>query len=343
VTGNLYSAGDSWAVKPVVVCSRCLGFQPCRYNGQVLNDPLIDALHTWVDFITPCPESDIGLGIPRHPVRIVEKDEKLYLIQLITEKNVTEEMKRYSLETLSVLTDVDGFILKSRSPSCGIFDVKRYPSISKTASTGKGAGFYGGAVTENFQGLAIEDEVRLGNEKIRHHFLTKLFTLADFRRVQRTSKASELVDFQSRNKLLLMAYNQEEMKQLGRIVAAQAETGIDEAVKLYRGHLIMAMQRGVKHNSHINVLQHAFGYVSSDLSKDERVFFLETLEMFREDRVQLVTLLNLMMSWILRFKVEYLHEQTYFNPYPAALTRHFDRYRSKDYWKERGVGIKTLN
>lgn len=301
----------------------------------MLNDPLIDALKPWVDFITPCPESDIGLGVPRHPVRMVEKDGTLYLMQLVTEADVTEKMREYSRKTLSQLTDPDGFILKSRSPSCGIFDVKRYPSVSKTVSSGRGAGFYGGAAAEMFPGLAIEDEVRLGNEKIRNHFLTKLFALADFRRVQRSHKASELIDFQSRNKLLLMAYNQEEMREMGRIVAAQAETGIDEAVKLYSSHLRLAMKRGVRHNAHINVLQHAFGYISSDITSDERVFFLETLEMFREERAPLVTLLNLMMSWILRFKVEYLHAQTYFNPYPAALMRNFDRYRSRDYWKER--------
>ncbi len=38
--------------------------------------------------------------------------------------------------------------------------------------------------------------------------------------------------------------------------------------------------------------------------------------MYREDRTPLVTLLNLLESWILRFEVSYLKEQSYFRPYP---------------------------
>ena len=41
---------------------------------------------------------------------------------------------------------------------------------------------FAAGVQERFPGAAIEEETRLGNLLIRDLFLTKLFTLADFRK-----------------------------------------------------------------------------------------------------------------------------------------------------------------
>lgn len=318
--------------EPVVICSRCMGFEPCRYNGQIMNNTLVEALKPFVEFITPCPEKDMGLGVPRHPVRVVQKNGRISLIQLVTDDDVTEMMDRFTGEFFEGLEKADGFILKSRSPSCGLFDVKYYPPGEKKPPQGKGSGFFGGEVLTRFPGLAVEDEARLGNEKIREHFLTKLFTLADFRSVEGSLSAKDLVDFQSRHKLLLMAYSQKEMRHLGRTVAHQHENGMEKSVEDYRVHLQNAMTKGPSFRSHVNVLEHAFGYVSNKLNREERGFFLDNLEMFREDRTPLLTLLNLLRSWIIRFEVGYLKNQSYFNPYPVELQRKFDSYRTKDYW-----------
>ncbi len=321
-----------WPVKPVVVCSRCMGFEHCRYNGQILTDSIVEALKPFVEFITPCPEKDIGLGVPRHPVRVVQTDGENSLIQLVTGDDATGRMLDHNRGFFEKLKAVDGFILKSRSPSCGLFDVKYYPPGDRKPPLGRGSGFFGGEALSRFPGLALEDEARLGNEKILVHFLTKLFTLADFRAVAKSGSPGELVAFQGRHKLLLMAYSQEEMREMGRIVAHQAETGMGTALENYEEHLLRAFTAGATYRSHINVLEHAFGYVSGKLTKEERAFFLDNLEMYREDRTPLVTLLNLLESWILRFEVSYLKEQSYFRPYPPELRKKFDRYRSKDYW-----------
>jgi uncharacterized protein YbbK (DUF523 family) len=95
-------------------------------------------------------------------------------------------MNNFSEKFLSSLKEVDGFILKFRSPSYGIKDVRIYAKSEKSPATGKGPGFFGGWVLKHFPGLAIEDEGRLRSLKIREHFLTKLFTLARFRAVRRS-------------------------------------------------------------------------------------------------------------------------------------------------------------
>jgi len=316
-------------VKPVIVCSRCLGFEHCRFNGQMLASGLVEALKPFVRFITPCPEKDIGLGVPRHPVRVVHQEGENRLVQLVTGDDATGRMNGFCREFLQGIEEVHGFILKSRSPSCGLFDVKYYPPGEKKPPVGKGSGFFGEACLGAFPGAAAEDEARLGNDRIREHFLTRIFTAAEFSAV---STPAELVAFQSRHKLLLMAYSQNEMRKLGRITAHQSETGMEATLAKYREHLLKALEKGPSYRSHVNVLQHAFGYFSKDLSGGEKSFFMDNLEMYRENRTSLTTLLNLVLSWVIRFDVDYLRDQSYFSPYPPELRKQFDIYRTKDYW-----------
>ena len=58
-------------VRPKVVVSRCLGFDHCRYNGDMISSPIVANLREYVDFLPVCPEVEIGLGIPRYPIRII--------------------------------------------------------------------------------------------------------------------------------------------------------------------------------------------------------------------------------------------------------------------------------
>lgn len=76
--------------KPIVVASKCLGFAHCRYDGQMLENPLVAKLQKYVEFQPVCPEMEIGLGVPRNPIRIVEMDGKQMLHQPATGKDVTE-------------------------------------------------------------------------------------------------------------------------------------------------------------------------------------------------------------------------------------------------------------
>ncbi|MCR3955612.1 MAG: DUF523 domain-containing protein, partial [Gudongella sp.] len=170
--------------RPVVVVSNCLGFCNCRYDGQVINDKFVKALESYVDYIKVCPEVDIGLGVPRDSVKLVKVNGKPELYQPGQDRYVTREMDEYSERLLSSLDQVDGFILKGRSPSCGIKDVKYYQSMVKGASSEKGVGRFAEKVFEKFPYSSIEEEGRLTNMAIREHFLTKLYTNLRFRSIR---------------------------------------------------------------------------------------------------------------------------------------------------------------
>lgn len=205
--------------KPVVVTSRCFEFDACRYSGQTITNNFVEVLVPWVEFRPVCPELEIGLGVPRDPIRIVRKGGERRLVQPSTGRDLTALMREFSARFLGSLGDADGFILKSRSPSCGLGDAKEFPDAENEAASGRGSGFFAGAVMERFPGLAVEDEGRLRNFRIREHFLTELYTLARFRDVRNAGTASALVNFHTDNKLLLMSYSQKEMRALGRITA----------------------------------------------------------------------------------------------------------------------------
>jgi uncharacterized protein YbgA (DUF1722 family)/uncharacterized protein YbbK (DUF523 family) len=311
-------------IVPRVVFSRCLGFEACRYNGQAIHDPIVESILPYIEPITVCPEMAVGLGVPRKPVRLVEEKEQVFLLQPETGQDVTEAMSAFTERFLDELSDVDGFILKYRSPSCGLNQVRVYNSRAPRAGHRKGMGAFGGRVIERFSDLAVEDEGRLQSFDIRQHFLTKLFSLARFRGAVAAGRMRDLVAFHARHKLLLMAYNQAAMREMGRIVANQNRLPLEAIVHAYQEGLRAALAKAPRRTSAINVLLHGFGYVSDRLSPSEKAFFLETLERYRARQVPLSVPSSVIRAWIIRFEVDYLLDQVYFEPFPQELVTVLD-------------------
>lgn len=311
-------------VKPRVFISHCLGFGRCRFNGQTIDDPFVEMLRSYIEPVTACPEVEIGLGVPRHPIRLIEEQDKIFIIQPETGKDVTEEMTSYTETYLDQLHDIDGFVLKYRSPSCGPNQVKIYNSRKRESGSRRGAGAFGGQVNERFCGYPIEDEGRLLNFDIRQHFLTRLFTLARFREAVAQGTMRALVSFHTQHKYLLMAYSQTGLKRLGRMVANEEKLPLSEIIAPYRARLLRTLGKPPRRAGAVNVLLHVLGYVSDGLTAAEKAFFLDELERYRDKRVCLSAPTSLLRSWIVRFDVPYLMDQYYFEPFPEALVEVLD-------------------
>jgi uncharacterized protein YbgA (DUF1722 family)/uncharacterized protein YbbK (DUF523 family) len=311
-------ADDAPALRPVVVVSECLGFGAVRYNGQILRDRFVEGLRSHVDFVHTCPEVGIGLGVPREPVRLVERDGRLRMLQPATSRDVTSDMEGWSRDFLAGMGAVDGFILKSRSPTCGIGDVRVYASEDGPVKS-KGAGLFAREVMERVPLAAVEDDGRLTNLKIRHHFLTVLYTVTRFRAARSEGTMKALVRFQTEHKLLLMGYGQEPLRRLGRIVANAEGAPVVEVFARYAEALGPLLRKPARPGAIVNVLQHAFGYLSDELSGRERQYFLDLVEEYRDERLPLAALLAVLRAWIVREGVPYLEVQRFFEPYPRDL------------------------
>ena len=305
--------------KPVLVTSKCFEFDACRYNGVMIPNNFVQKLEPFVKFVPVCPEVEIGLGVPRDVIRVVEVKGKRLLVQPTTGKEVSKSMYKFADGFLNSLESVDGFILKSRSPSCGINNAKVFPNADNPVPIGKGPGLFAEKVLEKYPGVAIEDEGRLLNYNIREHFLTKLFTLARFREVKKKNTAKSLIEFQSDNKYIFMSYSQREMRVLGRIASNQNQLPIEEVVSEYEKHLQIALSNHPRRSTHINTLMHGLGYFSKKLTSKEKSYFLTLLENYRNAKVPLSALLSVLESWIIKYDVEYLARQTFFAPYPGEL------------------------
>lgn len=304
---------------PVVVTSKCFEFDACRYNGVMIPNNFVQKLEPFVKFIPVCPEVEIGLGVPRDIIRVVEKEGKKLLIQPATGKELSKSMYKFAEGFLNSLDTVDGFILKSRSPSCGIKDAKAYPNADNPVPVSKGSGLFAEKVLEKYPGAAIEDEGRLMNFTIRENFLIKLFTMARFRDVKKKNTAKALIDFQSDNKYTFMSYNQREMRALGKIAANQNKLPIEKVISDYEEHLQVALSNNPRRTTHINTLMHGLGYFSKNLTSKEKSYFLELLDNYRNAKIPLSAVLTVLESWIIKYDVEYLARQTFFAPYPTEL------------------------
>jgi uncharacterized protein YbgA (DUF1722 family)/uncharacterized protein YbbK (DUF523 family) len=318
------------------VLSKCIEFENCRYDGRIIASDLVKKLIPHVKFITVCPEVEIGLDIPRKPLRLVFIDGETRLVQPATNLDLTEKMQSFAASFLKSLPEVDGFLLKNRSPTSAFRDARVYSGGNPGAAVvAKGPGLFGSAVLQEFPYLAIEDEGRLRNPRIKEHFLTKLFALAAFRETREANSHKALVEFHSKSELLLEAYNQKETRALGRIVARK-EKPEDLTISDYQRHLLHALERPPRCGSNVKVMMKVMHHFAEKLSKEEKAFFLDSLKKYRNGLLPSSVNISILLLWLRKFKAKHLLKQTFFKPYPQelmdieAMTAYCD---GKDYWK----------
>lgn len=316
--------------RPRLLISRCLGFDACRWNGLCIDDPVIERLRPHAECLTPCPEADLGLGIPRDPIRIIRTDDGERLVQPATGRDITDEMLALSHAILDAMPELDGAILKHKSPSCGIGSVKLHPNMGKCSPVGKTTGLFAQVVQERRPDLPMEDEGRLTNFRIREHFLTRVFCLAAFREMSAQGTMRALVDFHTRHKELLRIYHQGEKTAMGHLVANPEHDSVEAILNAYGQHLRQALARPPRRPAVVNVLEHCMGYFSKELTRGEKAHFLGMIGQYREERLPLSACQAVLQSWMIRYGRDYLSRQVFFHPYPPALFELHDSGQGRD-------------
>ena len=130
------------------------------------------------------------------------------------------------------LNDVDGFIFKSRSPNIGVRNIKVYPAAEPSPVIEKGMGFFAAKVFEKYHGFPIEEDDRLRNHHIRHHFLTQLSTFAHLRVNCGSGFITELKDFNERHRFLFTYYDPSTYEQMCKLLESCNPTSVpDDGVK----------------------------------------------------------------------------------------------------------------
>lgn len=154
--------------------SACLLGQEVRYDGGHKRDPfLLEIFGPHVEWVPVCPEVEVGMGTPREPVRLERDGARMRLVTVNTRVDYTDTMKAWSrtrIEKLSRMA-LDGYVLKSDSPSCGKDGVKVFAGA---AFARDGRGLFADALISAMPHLPVEDEARLRDPQVREHFLARV-------------------------------------------------------------------------------------------------------------------------------------------------------------------------
>jgi uncharacterized protein YbbK (DUF523 family) len=169
--------------KPVLLVSRCLLSVPCRWDGDRIACRHVIKLKKQARIVSICPETEIGLGVPRPPIRIIFHGGKERLIQPETGRDLTGRMKRFAKKAAMKMAKIDGIILKSRSPSCGPGMVKLYCTKDAKEPIGRTAGVFALEMIKILPGLPVVDESGLDVPGIHRRFLKMVFLSANERRM----------------------------------------------------------------------------------------------------------------------------------------------------------------
>jgi uncharacterized protein YbgA (DUF1722 family)/uncharacterized protein YbbK (DUF523 family) len=301
--------------------SSCLLGNPVRWNaGHKLDRFLTNTLGQFVDYVPVCPEVEAGFGVPRESMRLVGDAEKPRLITFKTKTDQTDQMLRWARKRVKELEkeDLHGFIFKSDSPSSGMIRVKVY--TEKGMPVKKGVGMFAREFMAHFPLIPAEDDGRLHDPNIRENFIERIFALRRWRQtVDNGKNMGNLVDFHTRNKLLILSHSPKHYKVMGKLVAQGKQVPLRELYAQYETTLMEALALKTTPKKNLNVLQHLMGYFKKQLSKDEKQELLDVFDRYRREFVPLVVPLTLINHFVRKYDQPYLKLQTYLNPHPVEL------------------------
>ncbi|RUM62298.1 MAG: hypothetical protein DSY59_00470 [Persephonella sp.] len=191
--------------KPTVVVSSCLTGENVRYNGKVIKNQFVEKLKNYVNLISVCPEVSIGLPTPRDKIVLVRENKSYKVYQPSTGIDFTQKLTDFSFKFLESLKDVDGFLLKSKSPSCGVSGTKCYKNKDGSGFIGRRRGIFAIETKKLFQNYPVEDELKLEDFLIKFEFLTKVYLIRYF-------KILDIEEFVEKYGRILNFYNKKRTK-----------------------------------------------------------------------------------------------------------------------------------
>lgn len=300
--------------------SSCLLGQKVRYDGGDKHDSFINGtLARFFKFMPICPEVAIGLGVPREPIRLLGDPAHPRAVGVRNEElDITEPLTDFSRKMAHELAGaISGYILKSKSPSCGMERVKLY---CNGVPSKQGVGLYARELMREQPLLPVEEEGRLGDPVLRENFIERVFAYRRWQELAASGLSAEkLVAFHTAHKLALMAHSPEHYRLLGRLVAEAGSRPLDVLAEEYiRGFMETLKQRATR-KRHANVLMHLMGYLKKQLDSADKAELLGLIEAYRLGQVPLIVPITLLKHHFRRFPDPYIATQVYLNPHPPEL------------------------
>ncbi len=305
--------------------SSCLLGERVRYDGGHKRDAyLVEQLGEFVEWVLVCPEIEIGLDVPRETIQLELSGQLEHsgggMIRLLgtdSRTDHTEEMRGWARRQLAELEEqsIAGYVLKSRSPSCGVESV---PVIAEDGvSKPVGRGIFAAELIERFPHLPVEEESGLEDQDRRESFLERVFAYVRLRSLFAGRwRRRDAVTFHTRHELQLRAHSPKLYADLGRLVARIADLERQQFLTAYEALFMEALRTPATRGKHANVLRHVMGHVRPHLDAGERRELLARIDEFHNGLSALAVPLGLMQGCVRRLEIPYLQEQSYLAPDP---------------------------
>lgn len=299
----------------------CLLGENVRYDGtHKLDRYLRDVLGKYVEWIGVCPEVECGLPVPREAMRLIGDPTRPVLTTVRTHRDLTEQMELWARRRLDQLAGerLCGFVFKTKSPSSGLSGVKVYTEQGMPSR--KGSGVFARMFVERFPFVPVTDEGRLHDPDLRENFIENVFTYSrwlDY--IEKDGSKEGLIKFHTKHKLLIMAHDPGQLKELGLMVSGMKDLPPGELNHAYFALLMDILKSPVTVPRSVNALQHAAGYFKRDLPSWERSELARRIEEYQHGYVPLIVPLILIEHYVRKLDVSYLADQYYLTPHPAEL------------------------
>lgn len=306
--------------RPQIGISRCLLGENVRYNAShKLDNYIKNKLGKFVDFVPICPEVEIGMGTPREAVQLFEINGEVKMISENSKTDFTNEMNDWAAKKALDIKDLNlcGFILKSKSPSCGVFRTRLYrdnkpPSLNYS-------GLFTQALKKELPQLLIEEEGRMHDDVIRDNFIERIFINHSWSKLLEVPTVSKFIKFHESLKYTIMSHSPKLQKELGHIVASVNKNRLKEALDTYYKLLIVCLGNYANIKSHRNVLDHIAGYFKNDISNDEKKEIKRLIENYYDGFTPLIVPITILNHYKNKYNKEYLMNQVYLDPHPLEL------------------------
>jgi uncharacterized protein YbbK (DUF523 family) len=161
--------------RPRLAVSACLLGEKVRYDGEDKRTEWVLSLGTDFDLVGVCPETAIGLGVPRPTIGLYLVDGAERIRQNDDPScDVTQDL--YDYGSRQAAEGFSGFVLKARSPSCAIDDAELRDHRGLIIGRGQG-GFVRGLLSVQ-SGIPVINEEQLHDATRRRAFIASVHAYA---------------------------------------------------------------------------------------------------------------------------------------------------------------------
>lgn len=306
--------------------SACLLGENVRHNGgHKLSTYCRDVLGPWFDYRPICPEMSIGLGTPRPTIRLVDIEGKNQAIQSADKNGSAESDVTNALASVADCYDqhqpaLCGFIFMEKSPSCGVWRVKRYNDAGNSLAS-DGRGIFAERLMHLRPDMPVEEAGRLNDADLRESFIVRVFASYDWQtQVMPALNLHNLIRFWTRYKYLVLAHDEKIYRQLGPLLAKADKTNLIPTAKEFFRGLLQALATPSKRAGNVNALEHLRGFIKEHADPIEKASMTRSINDYRKGIVPLIVPLSLLRHLLDRYPVDYARDQQFLQPYPDELS-----------------------